>query len=76
MRQCQTHTTQSAGQQFRSKDMLKHHIQIQGARHVAQLNTVASKDKGGKMFAPQTFLDWLWGLFWGYTTKALHEKTL
>ena len=39
-----------------SEDMVKHHIQIQGARHVAQLNTVASKDKGGKMFAPQTFL--------------------
>ena len=38
-----------------SKDMVKHHIQIQGARHVAQLNTVANKDKGGKMFAPQTF---------------------
>ena len=38
-----------------SKDMVKHHIQIQGARHVAQLNTVASKDKGGKMFAPQHF---------------------
>ena len=37
------------------KDMVKHHIQIQGARHVAQLNTVANKDKGGKMFAPQTF---------------------
>jgi len=35
--------------------MVKHHIQIQGARHVAQLNTVANKDKGGKMFAPQTF---------------------
>ena len=25
-----------------SKDMVKHHIQIQGARHVAQLNTVAN----------------------------------
>ena len=59
-----------------SKDMVKHHIQTQCARHVAQLKTVASKDEGGKLFAPQTFSGDEKCFYWGGLNYSITENSI